>query len=111
MKSLSVALAAALAVSHAQSPPQRVAMHSPPAVTVAATHIPQGMLANLEKNFDMRLVAMDANDPLDVWGSTRGLYVDGFGAVFTTELSLIVTPGIYGLLPKIPDDLKLKVHQ
>jgi len=111
MKSLPVAVAAALAVSHAQAPPQRVTMHSPPAVTVAATHIPQGMLANLEKNFDLRLVAMDANDPLDVWGSTRGLYVEGFGAVFTTELSLIVTPGIYGLLPKIPDDLKIKVHQ
>jgi hypothetical protein len=111
MKSVFAALALTLAVSHAQAPPERVAMHPPAAATVAATHIPQGMLANLEKVFDLRLVAADAKDPLDVWGSTRGLYVEGYGTVFTTELGLIVTPGIYGLLPKIPDEMKTQVHQ
>jgi hypothetical protein len=111
MKRVFVALAMALAVSHAQAPPQRVAMHPPAAVTVAATHIPQAMLKNLEKVFDLRLAAADPNDPLDVWGSTRGLYVEGLGTVFTTELGLIVSPGIYGLLPKIPDDVIKQVHQ
>jgi hypothetical protein len=111
MKSLFVALAVALPASHAQAPPQRVAMPSPAAVTMSATHIPQVMLKNLEKVFDMRLEAADAKDPLDVWGSTRGLYVEGLGTVFTTELGLIVTPGIYGLLPKIPDDLIKQVHE
>jgi hypothetical protein len=111
MKSVFLALGVALAVSHAQAPPERVAMHPPAAVTVAATHIPQAMLASLEKVFDFRLEAADAKDPLDVWGSTRGLYVEGLGAVFTTELGLIVTPGIYGLLPKIPEDLIKQVHE
>ena len=111
MKSVFVALAMALPVSYAQTPPKRVAVSPPAAVTEAATHISQGMLANLEKNFDLRLTAADAKDPMEILGGTRGLYVEGFGTVFTTELSLIVTPGIYGLLPTIPDDLKLKVHQ
>jgi hypothetical protein len=111
MKSVFVALVLALAVSYAQAPPQRVAINSPAAVTVAATHIPQTMLAHLEKVFDIRLEAADPKDPLDVWGNTRGLYVEGLGTVFTTELGLIVTPGIYGLLPKIPEDLIKQVHQ
>ncbi len=114
MKNVSLALAMALIlsliVSYAQAP-QRVAVHAPAALAVTPTHIPQGMLANLEKNFDMRLAAADAADPLEILGGTRGLYVDGFGAVFTTEVSLIVTPGLYGLLPTIPVDLKSKVHQ
>jgi hypothetical protein len=111
MKSVFVTLGVALAVSHAQAPPQRVAMHPPAAVTVAPTHIPQAMLATLEKVFDTRLEAADAKDPLDVWCSTRGLYVEGLGTVFTTELGLIVTPGMYGFLPKIPDDVIKQVHQ
>jgi hypothetical protein len=111
MKRVLAALALALAVSYAQAPPERVAMHPPAAVTVAPTHIPQAMLKTLEKVFDQRLQAADPNDPLDVWGDTRGLYVEGLGTVFTTELGLIVTPGIYGLLPKIPEDLIKQVHQ
>ena len=112
MKSAFGAMAVALAVSHAQAPPkQRVAIPGPAAVTQAATHIPQGMLRNLEKNFDMRLEAMDSKDPLDILGGTRGLYVEGYGTVFTTELSLVVTPGITPFRQTIPEDLILKVHQ
>jgi hypothetical protein len=113
MKSMFAALAMALSVSYAQAPPKRVAMHPPAAVAVAFPHIPQGMLANLEHVFDSRLDAMDAKDPLDAWGwgGTRGLYIEGFGTVFTTELSLIVTPSITPFRPTISDELRLQVHQ
>jgi len=107
MKSVFVALAMALAVSHAQAQPERVAMRSSAVVAVTPTHIPQGMLRNLEKVFDGRL------DAMDWWGrgGTRGLYIEGFGTVFTTELSLIVTPPITPFRPTISDELKLQVHQ
>src|SRR5580698_4898834 len=112
MRGVFLAMAVALAVSYAQAPPkQRTAISAPAALTVAATHIPQGMLWNLEKVFDGRLVAMDSKDPLDLLGGTRGLYVEGFGTVFTTEVSLIVTPGISPFRPTISDELKLQVHQ
>lgn len=65
------------------------------AAPIAITHIPQGMLANLEKNFDSRLVALDPMDPIDMLGGTRALYLTGYGTIFTTELSLIVTPGLF----------------
>jgi len=65
------------------------------AAPIAAAHIPQVMLANLEKNFDSRLVALDPLDPIDMLGGTRALCLEGYGTVFTTELSLIVTPGLF----------------
>jgi hypothetical protein len=118
MKNVFVALVMALAVSHAQAPraqapPESVAMRASAVVTAAPTHIPQGMLWNLEKVFDGRLDGMDSKDPLDWWGrgGTRGLYIEGFGAVFTTELSLIVTPAVTPFRPTISDELKLQVHQ
>jgi hypothetical protein len=107
MKRVFVALVVALAVSHAQAPSARIT--TPP----AATHIPQVMLRNLEKVFDGRLDAMNAKDPLDTvgWGGTRGVYLEGFGMVFTTELSLIQTPNVNPFRGAIPDDLKVQVHQ
>jgi hypothetical protein len=113
MKIVLGALAMALAVSYAQAPAQRVLIPSSAAVTAAPAHIPQGMLRSLEKVFDGRLEAMDSKDPLDWWGrgGTRGLYIEGYGAVFTTELSLIVTPSVNPFRPTISDELKVQVHQ
>jgi hypothetical protein len=111
MKSVFVGLALALAVSHGQAPQRVTALHAAGAGAIPATHIPQGMLLNLEKVFDGRLAAMDTADPLEVWGDTRGLYIEGFGTVFTTELSLIVTPGVTPFRPTIPDELRKQVHQ
>jgi hypothetical protein len=112
MKRAFVGLIAALAVLHAQTPRPRVAIHTPPAaVTASAPHIPQPILANLEQTFDLRLQTMDAKDPIDILGGTRALYVEGFGTVFTTEISLIVTPGIFPMSPKITDEQKAAVRR
>jgi hypothetical protein len=112
MKSVFAGLALALAVSHAQAPPQRVSMHPPVAATVAPARIPQGMLANLEKTFDGRMEAADSKDPFETYGDgTRGLYVEDFGTVFTTEISLIVTPGIFPMSPAITEEKRAAVRQ
>jgi len=68
-------------------------------------------LAFLEKAFDNRLTSYNLNDPIDLLGGTRGLYLDGYGAVFTTELSLIVTPGISPFHQTITEPEKVLVHQ
>ena len=48
-----------------------------------------------------------------IWmlGDTRGIYLDGFGAVFTTELSPIYTPGLSPFQPNISEQDKAKVRQ
>ncbi|HEY1339921.1 MAG TPA: hypothetical protein VGF59_20555 [Bryobacteraceae bacterium] len=68
-------------------------------------------IAGLEKAFDEGLATADAKDPFDILGTTRGIYLDGYGTVFTTEVSLIVTPGISAFKPKFSDAEKAAIKQ
>lgn len=89
-----------------------IARASVVAAPIAATRIPQVMLANLEKNFDDRLAFLNTKDPIDMLGTTRGLYVPGFGTVFTTEISLIVSPGQFPIAgSRYTPELKAEVHR
>jgi hypothetical protein len=53
-------------------------------------------LAALEKRFDRRIESYSIDDPFYLLGTTRGVYLAGYGAVFTAELNLVaaavVTP-------------------
>lgn len=53
-------------------------------------------LAALEKRFDRRIESFSIDDPFYLLGTTRGVYLAGYGAVFTAELNLVaaavVTP-------------------
>jgi hypothetical protein len=90
-----LALVAAMALLAPQPP-------GPP-VTRAA-------FATLEKKLDRRIVSLSVNDPFEMLGTVRGVYLQGYGAVFTTELSLVVTI----ISPFMPDltaaDIQ-KLHQ
>ncbi|HWC99132.1 MAG TPA: hypothetical protein VG456_20370 [Candidatus Sulfopaludibacter sp.] len=72
---------------------------SAPASTVAAKPaggtVPTGVpgiapaaFRRIESDFDAQLKMADPKDPINVLGLTRGLYVPGFGVVFTTEVEL-----------------------
>jgi hypothetical protein len=63
-------------------------------------------LAKVSRAFDRDLQVFAPADPVDVLGNTRGIYLEGFGAVFTTELSPIRTPGISPFRPNITDEEK-----
>lgn len=45
-------------------------------------------MVTLEKLTDSKVVQLDATNPADVLGPTRGVYLDGYGAVFTAEVDL-----------------------
>jgi hypothetical protein len=70
-----------------------------------------GALDNLDKSFDRKLQAYNPNDPIDLLGTTRGMYLSGYGAVFTTELSPVITPGITPFQPTISDKRRKEVHE
>ena len=92
---LLLALAGALAIpaSLPQSPP----------VTRAA-------FASLEKKLDRRIISLDVNDPYELLGTVRGVYLGGYGAVFTTELSLVPTY-ITPFDPELTPAVIQKLHQ
>src|SRR5437870_87356 len=66
--------------------------------------------ATLEKSFDTRLEKASA-DPMVILGTTRGLYIEGYGAVFTTEVDLIQTPNmmLFRSSPMSPEEVA-RVH-
>jgi len=114
---LTVAAAVALAPAGAQiqtpsAPPSPVAA-KPATGTVGTERGPVGLqaLTSLEKDLDSRLAATGGNDPCVVLSGTRGIYVTGFGAVFTSDVDLILSPAIGIFQTSMPTDRKVDVHK
>jgi hypothetical protein len=61
--------------------------------------VTRAAFANLERKLDRSILRLDVNDPYELLGTVRGIYLRGYGAVFTTELSLVVTY----ISPFVPD--------
>jgi len=83
----------------------------PLALHPAKATIALGTLSTLENGFDGKLAGFNVNDPIDLLGRTRGIYLDGYGVVFTTEISLIVTPSINPFHPAMTPAEVATVHQ
>jgi hypothetical protein len=76
-----------------------------------SARIPLSAFVTLERIFDGKLAGLaDANGPIDLLGATRGIYLDGYGAVFTTEMGLIVTPTVNPFNNTISEAQKTRVH-
>lgn len=87
-------------------------------LAAASTALPQQKqavtreaLAAVEKGFDGRIASLGQEEPFDLLGNTRGIYLEGFGVVFTTELSPIVTPSISPFRPTISKEMVERIHQ
>ena len=52
--------------------------------------IPLSSFVTLERTFDSKLAQMGAGaEPIDLLGATRGIYLEGYGVVFTTEMYVL----------------------
>ena len=49
-------------------------------------------LRGVEQNFDESFSRIWSDDPFALLGNTRGIYLDGYGAVFTAEVNVAVGP-------------------
>jgi hypothetical protein len=78
-----------------------------------AARIPAQTLGELERAFNNRLgtMAADVNEAVDLLGDTRGVQLEDYGVVFTSEVSLVVTPGITPFRQKIGPELAARVHK
>ena len=56
--------------------------------------MPRTTLAAAEKSLDDRIAGLWGDNPLIVLGPTRGVYLEGYGAVFTAEVNLVAGPQI-----------------
>ncbi|MCS7316017.1 MAG: hypothetical protein RMI94_11650 [Bryobacterales bacterium] len=58
-------------------------------------------LAALERLFDARIERQAIEDPLLLLGTTRGVYLEGYGAVLTAEVNLVAAPGLSPFRPAL----------
>jgi hypothetical protein len=69
-------------------------------------------LKALEEKFDRRIQSYDINDPFELLGNTRGVYLEDYGAVFTSEVNLVaaavVTPFRPSFTKEQIEQLRLK---
>ncbi len=78
----------------------------------ATAGVPRKTLGEVERMLDTRLMAIGIpNDPIDTLGLTRGIYITGFGAVFSSELSVIITPGTNPFGPQPGPALAKVAHE
>jgi hypothetical protein len=92
-------------------PVAAVSSGSPVLHPVRNVSIALGTFSTLENGFDRKLTGYNINDPIDLLGRTRGIYLNGYGAVFTTEVSLIVTPSINPFHPSMSAAEIAAVHK
>lgn len=69
------------------------------AANIPTTNVKRSLIADTERRIDKRLDLVGLDDPLLVLGQTRGVYLDGYGIVFTTELNLLATANISPFRP------------
>jgi len=65
------------------------------AVAIGAADSPRvsrAALSSAEKSLDDRIKALWEDNPLALVGTTRGIYLEGYGAVFTVEVNPISAP-------------------
>jgi hypothetical protein len=79
---------------------------------IKAWKVAPGTFLPLEGRFNQQLSTLfDVNDPLDLLGYVRGVYLEGYGVVFTADISLVVTPRKSPFQQTIPPALAAKVRQ
>jgi hypothetical protein len=71
---------------------------------------PRAEVEAMEKSFDNRLQRFSIDTPIELMGLTRGLYLPGFGAVFSAEANLVQTPGISPFRPTISKEDIARIH-
>ena len=75
-----------------------------------AARIPLDTIRNLERAFnDRRSGLAGADQPTELMGDTRGVQLEDYGVVFTTEVSLVITPGLMPGRPTIPPEMAARV--
>jgi hypothetical protein len=81
------------------------------ALVAAPARVSLSSVSAIEKFFDQRLETFDINDPLFMLGATRGVYLDGYGVVFTSELGLVTPPAVTPFRPNISTEDKARLRQ
>jgi hypothetical protein len=95
-----------------------VAISSYPLIRAASTATPRVSrisVAAMEDSIDDKVARIQIDDPYQMVGGTRGIYINGYGVVFTSELDLVANNLVSPFRPQVKKEdltrLKLKKQQ
>ena len=57
-----------------------------------APRVSRAVLVNMEKSIDEHVTKLWTDNPFVLLGPTRGVYLNGYGAVFSNEVNLVLGP-------------------
>jgi hypothetical protein len=57
-----------------------------------APRVTRQAIVAMERNLDERITRLWDDNPVSVVGFTRGIYLEGYGAVFTAEVNMVAQP-------------------
>jgi hypothetical protein len=76
----------------------------------AGSGVSRASLQAMEISFDRRVQTINPDIPFELLGNTRGVYLAGYGAVFTTEVNLSQSQNISPFQLTIPKEYVVKLH-
>ena len=80
------------------------------AAGAAGNHATLVSIVTVQKSIDGKLAHLWPDEPYFVLGSTHGVYLEGYGAVFTTEVNLVTAP-INVFQPNPTREMIVRHHQ
>ena len=80
------------------------------AIASDAPRVPRTTLAAAEKSLDNRFAGLWSDNPFIMLGPTRGVYLEGYGAVFTAEVNLVAGPQI-SIIMQAPTKQSIAEHR
>ncbi|MCC6860887.1 MAG: hypothetical protein IT158_20130 [Bryobacterales bacterium] len=80
------------------------------AALLHAGAIKRSVFIDLEHKFDDRIESVTRDDPFWLMVNTSGVYLEGYGAVFTAQVNLVSTPTVSPFRQTIPKEDVVKVH-
>ena len=80
------------------------------ATAASAPHVSRTVLKAVELSLDEKLKTIWPENPFTLIGNTRGLYLDGYGALFTVEVSPILSTTMM-MHPTVTKEEAVKAHK
>jgi hypothetical protein len=82
------------------------------AISTAQTpRVNRTLMTQVERDLDQRIFRIWNDNPMAVVGTTRGVYLQGYGIIFTVEMNMVTPPGGGLMGSPLTEDLKVEVHK
>jgi hypothetical protein len=96
---------------------QKPLARQPITKTPASVALPQkppvsrAVMKTQEELFNTRIQRLSVDDPFDLLGNTRGIYLERYGVVLSAEVGLTVVPGITPFHKEYTNEDRARVRQ